>query len=56
MNTEIKPISNLEIHSIAIGIVGSGLQYTIGKIININDTPHTITSIVRDENSYEYFK
>jgi len=52
----MKPLSDIEIHSIGIGVVGSGIQFHIGQKLSINNKEVTITDIVRDENSYEEFK
>ena len=55
MKLEIKPLGNIDIHSIAIGIVGSGLQYTVGKTIKLGNKTAIVSHIVRDEASFEFY-
>ena len=55
MELEMKPLNNVEIFSIAIGNLGSGLQYQVGQRLTISGKQAVITSIIRDENSYEFY-
>lgn len=52
----MKPLSDIEIYGIGIGVVGSGIQFHIGQQLKIGSDEITISNIVRDENSYEEFK
>ena len=52
----MKPLSDIEIYGIGIGVVGSGVQFHVGQVVRFGNDDITITSIVRDENSYEEFK
>ena len=51
-NIEVNPIGNLEFYSIAIGVVGSGLQYHVGQKIKVTNKECTITHIIRDDSFY----
>lgn len=46
---EDNPIGNIEIYSIGVGVVGSGLQYYVGQKLRINNIECSITHIVRDD-------
>lgn len=50
----MNPLSDIEFHSICIGEVGKGLQYTIGQKMTIRGKECVVSDIVRDENAYQY--
>lgn len=53
----MKPLADIELHSIVIGQVGNGIQFHVGQEVRVSDGKIAkITHIVRDENSYEEFK
>jgi len=53
----MKPLADIELHSIVIGQVGSGIQFHVGQKVRVSGGKEAIiTHIVRDENSYEEFK
>lgn len=54
MEQEVKPLNNVEIFSVGIGVVGSGLQYQVGQSLGISGKKARITSIIRDESCYEF--
>lgn len=57
MELALKPLGNIEIHSITFGVLGNGsLQFHVGQKLYMNGKEVVITDIVRDENSYETFK
>jgi hypothetical protein len=55
MNLDVKPLSNIEIFSIGVGVVGSGLQYQVGQTLSFKNKKATITHIIRDESSFEFY-
>lgn len=49
-------LDNIELHSIGIGIVGTGIQFYVGQTLQIEGEKTKITDIVRDVSEYEYYK